>query len=150
MLIFAQRTPKRCLDTYRAFLHTNNYPTLQYIPGTKMAFAGLKKDKDRNDLIAYLKKEVRHWSLSLHLRSLLTIMCLFRPRKHVVSLADIDFCLASSTCGTFHQPATPCPYTHACTYNPAHIMLVLVTPSLPAQPSGFAIESLHCTVSPVV
>jgi cytochrome c2 len=31
---------------------------LQYIPGTKMAFAGLKKDKDRNDLIAWLKQEV--------------------------------------------------------------------------------------------
>jgi cytochrome c2 len=31
----------------------------QYIPGTKMAFAGLKKEKDRNDLIAYLKQSVR-------------------------------------------------------------------------------------------
>ncbi|EAS34072.3 cytochrome c [Coccidioides immitis RS] len=29
----------------------------KYIPGTKMAFGGLKKAKDRNDLITYMEQE---------------------------------------------------------------------------------------------
>ncbi|KAL1305113.1 hypothetical protein AAFC00_002042 [Neodothiora populina] len=31
----------------------------KYIPGTKMAFGGLKKPKDRNDLITFLRDETK-------------------------------------------------------------------------------------------
>ena len=55
----------------------------KYIPGTKMAFAGLKKEKDRKDLIAYLKESV---STILSLRGSPTTFSpnvIYRPlRKH--------------------------------------------------------------------
>ncbi|MCV2423705.1 cytochrome c family protein [Paucibacter sp. DJ4R-1] len=31
----------------------------KYIPGTKMAFAGLKKEKDRNDLVTWLRENTK-------------------------------------------------------------------------------------------
>lgn len=57
------RTPKRC-DCFTVLHVSQSYNTVQYIPGTKMAFAGLKKEKDRNDLITWLKQSVR-WPLLL-------------------------------------------------------------------------------------
>lgn len=47
---------------------------LQYIPGTKMAFAGLKKDKDRNDLITWMKEAVSFPSFAT-MTSTLTANC---------------------------------------------------------------------------
>jgi hypothetical protein len=53
------RIQKRSVSRYNRYVSSYlTHACLQYIPGTKMAFAGLKKEKDRNDLITWLKAEV--------------------------------------------------------------------------------------------
>jgi hypothetical protein len=54
----------------------------QYIPGTTMAFAGFKKEKDRCDVISYLKEAVREFRVSLCPPPLMSLP-LPRLRRHV-------------------------------------------------------------------
>ncbi|MBR9864460.1 MAG: cytochrome c family protein [Rhodobacteraceae bacterium] len=42
-------------ETLTQYLHKPK----DFVPGTKMTFAGLKKDKDINDLLAYLAEELQ-------------------------------------------------------------------------------------------
>ena len=50
--------PKKVCTYSATSCMTTLMERLQYIPGTKMAFAGLKKDKDRNDLVTWMKDAV--------------------------------------------------------------------------------------------
>jgi hypothetical protein len=55
-----------CLNPISAFNVRHNLSPfdfcLQYIPGTKMVFPGLKKPQDRADLISFLKEATSSWT----------------------------------------------------------------------------------------
>lgn len=55
MLIMANEFSEWKEDTLFEYLENPK----KYIPGTKMAFGGLKKGKDRNDLITFLRDETK-------------------------------------------------------------------------------------------